>query len=178
MFNASVIRAEELGFLEAGEDFPYTMSIDSPYSPLIRNICIVNGADIMFDRETHSIIEADDMLKDWRNYIVYAENTDNSKLDIPDPDNYIAGTVAHAHRYVVTGTDGKSEIRESFGDSPYIVISEDEVDNYDMAAFNIHLYEKDTKEKINVTVLLPLENVDSRYFDKDNYPNDIRHWYV
>ncbi len=144
-----------------------------------------NYPSFYYDGQNDKIIFfPDKMLPGWKNYITsYYEHDHDSIINLSkpitdkniDPDKCVSMTCQWVNSYYVPESDA-----EKYGGlENSILLSDDEIENLDNAAFVFEMYDPETKKVLNAVALIPLEKISSeayeRYFDGD-YAQRIREW--
>jgi len=144
-----------------------------------------NCPSFYYDGQNDKIIFfPDKMLPGWKNYITsYYEHDDDSIINLSkpitdkniDPDKCVSMTCQWVNFYYVPESDA-----EKYGGlENSILLSDDEIENLDNAAFVFEMYDPETKKVFNAVALIPFEKISSeayeRYFEGD-YAQRIREW--
>ena len=140
---------------------------------------------LRYDTEKEEVLPADEDIPEWRNYIKgYFENGDEdlkhliTKIDF-DPEKCDCLDYGWANWYYISEY---SLNWSAVPDNDYsIVLSDEEIEKLDDAAFLFKLYNHETNEKMNVIVVMPFEKLSSPELTKENfmgepYTEHVRYW--
>ena len=136
-----------------------------------RNECLAGG--LKYDTEKETVLPADDDIPEWRNYIKgYFENEDEEHKHLLtetafDPEKCDCLDCQWAKWYYIS--DYSLNWEEKPDNDYSIVLSDEEIENLDDAAFLLKVYNSETNEKMNVLVVMPFEKLCSPELTKENF---------
>ncbi|MBQ5989326.1 MAG: hypothetical protein IJL67_07505 [Oscillospiraceae bacterium] len=146
-----------------------------------RNECLAGG--LKYDTEKEAVLPADDDIPEWRNYIKgYFANDDEHYEHLItdfDPEKFDCLDYRWANWYYI------SEYSLNWANVPdndySIVLSDEEIENLDDAAFLLKIYDHETQEKHSVLVVMPFEKISDPELTKENfmgepYSEHVRYW--
>ncbi len=135
----------------------------------------------IIDADTAEIITAEDLFGDWRSCISKAYR------DIKSDDEYRRETVPEDDFSALSNYTLKTwywdnarfvpeEDRDGAPEGYSEFLSDDEISALDMAAYVFVLEDRETGDEVCASALIPFEQIPERYFDRETYLDNVRHW--
>lgn len=135
----------------------------------------------IIDADTAEIITEEELFGDWRSCIskVYRdiESDDEIRRETVPEDDFSAFSNYTLKTWYWDNARFVPENDRDYAPKGYSeFLSDDEISTLDSIAYVFVLEDKETGDEVYASALIPFDRIPERYFDRETYLDNVRHW--